>query len=282
VSSAPASDQSAIRAAYGLRLDGVDGGGYLPAANGEPWPEVRVEFVDTDDAGDWRFGLGGRRACLPLPGGWVRAEREDARMTLRADEPLTEDLLVHPWLSVGAAVFARWHCRDAFHGGAVVGGDGAWAVFAPKEGGKSTLLAWLADRGYGIVCDDLLVVEGDDVYPGPRCVDLRPGTPEALGIGGTRPSRGASRLRLPLKPVAARLPLRGVIYLAWGSELSLERVALSERIDRLRGQNAIGVLPAWESGLLRLAALPTFELRRPRDLAALPASADALIGAIGR
>src|SRR3954471_5476640 len=96
VSSAPASDQTAVRAAYGLRFHGVDGGGYLPSAHGEPWPEVRVEFVDANDSGDWRFGLGGRRACLPVPGGWVRTEREDARETLRADEPLTEDLLVHP------------------------------------------------------------------------------------------------------------------------------------------------------------------------------------------
>jgi hypothetical protein len=271
-----------VRAAYGLRLVGLDGGGLLPTAAGEAWPEVRIEQVGSDEGGGWHLGLGGRRACFSLPGGRLRVERERARMTITTDAPLPEDLLVHPWLTAGAAVFARWHLRDAFHGGAVtVDGRRAWAVFAPKEGGKSTLLAGLAMRGVAVISDDLLVIEDGNVYAGARCVDLREGTAERLGLRELDLVRQSSRERLALGPVPPRLPLSGVAHLAWADELAVVRVPVHDRIERLRAQNALGTLPPLERGLLGLLALPTLELRRPRDLGGFQASIDALLDAIG-
>src|SRR4051794_22393982 len=275
------SDAGRPRTAYGLRLLGIDGGRLLSPAGDDRWPEVRVALTGSDDTSDWRPGFGGRRACVNLAGGMLRAEREQAGITIRTDAPATDEMLVHPWLAAGAAVFARWHCRDAFHGGAVAVDGQAWAVFAPKEGGKSTLLAHLAARGVPVVSDDLLVLEDGDVYAGARCVDLPPGPAEALGLSELRPVRRSTRLRLALGPVRAPLPLGGVVYLAWGEDVVVTRIPMRERIPRARLQNAVGALPPSESGLLRLVALPTFELRRPRDFDAVPAGADALLEAIG-
>src|SRR4051812_4402649 len=268
------SDAGRPRTAYGLRLLGIDGGRLLSPAGDERWPEVRVALTGSDDTSDWRPGFGGRRACVNLAGGMLRAEREQARITIRTDAPATDEMLVHPWLAAGAAVFARWHCRDAFHGGAVAVDGQAWAVFAPKEGGKSTLLAHLAARGVPVVSDDLLVLEDGDVYAGARCVDLRPGTAEQLGLPELEAVRRSSRHRLLLGPVPARLPLCGVVHLAWDDELAVVRVPVHERIERLRAQNALGDLPPLEQGLLRLLALPTLELRRPRDLGSFQAGVD--------
>lgn len=248
----------------------------------EPWPEVRVDYANGEADGEWHLGFGGRRACFRLPGGLLRLERERARMTVRTEVPLPEDTLVHPWITSGAAMFARWHGRDAFHGGAFVAGDGALAVLGEKGGGKSTLLACLASGGHGVVSDDLLVLEDGHVFAGARCVDLRPGTAEAIGISGLSPARGSTRGRLKLGPVPGRLPLRGIVHLAWDDDIAVVAVPLRDRIARLRAQNAFGAAPASESGLLDMVALPTLELRRPRHIDALGDTAEALLWAIAR
>lgn len=284
VSLPPASEESPppARAVYGLRLVGADGAGMLPHARDEPWPEVRVEYANGDADGEWHLGFGARRACFRLPEGLLRLEREHARMTVRTEFPLPEDKLVHPWITSGAAMFGRWHGRDAFHGGGFVAGDGAWAVLATQAGGKSTLLACLARNGQGVVSDDLLVLEHGHVFAGARCVDLRPGTAKAIGAPGLSPTRGSTRRRLTLAPVPGCLPLHGVVHLAWGDQIAVVPVPLSDRIVRLRAHNGFGAAPASPSGLLELAGLPTLELRRPRNIDALGGGVEALLAAIAR
>jgi len=237
-----------------------------------------VVRVNGDADGEWHHGFGGRRACFPMAEGLLRLERARSTMTMRTERPLDDDRLVHPWVTWGAAMFARWHGREAFHGGAFVSGGRAWAVLADKEGGKSTLLARLALDGVGIVSDDLLVIDDADVFAGPRCVDLRLGTAERLGAREL-PLAREDRRRLHLEPVADRLPLAGVVHLAWSDTPAVREVPLSDRIARLRPHNGFGVLPPGPSGLLSLAALPTLELSRPRDLGRVSASADLLLAA---
>jgi hypothetical protein len=282
VSSQAASHDPPIRAAYGLRLVGVDGAGFLEPAGDRPWPEVRVlqSRGKPNPVGEWWLNFGGRQACLEVPGGLLRLHRATSVMTVRSERPLPEDLFVHPWLTAGAGMFARWHGREAFHGGAFVAPSGeAWAVFAPKEGGKSTLLGWLAQSRHGVISDDLLVIDGDHALAGPRCVDLRPGTGAALGLDDLQSARGSARDRLVLAPVPAEVPLAGIVYLTWSDGLDVRTVPLDERIPRLRRHNAFQRLPAGESALLRLAALPTLELRRPRRIEAVGASGEALLAA---
>src|SRR4051794_10538170 len=210
----------------------------------------------------------------------MRLERATARLTLRSERPIPEDELVHPWLTPGAALFARWHGREAFHGGAFVAGDRAGAGFAGEGGGKSTVLAWLVTHGPGVVSGALGGIGADCVFAGPRCVDLRPGTAEALGMSGLSLARAASRRRVVLEPVPAALPLAGLVYLAWGDEVEVASVSLAERIPRLREQNGFADAPAGEAALLDLAVLPTLELRRPHSFHALGESAEALLAAV--
>jgi hypothetical protein len=268
--------------AYGLRLVGVDGGGFLEPADGQPWPEVHVlqSRDQPDPTGEWWLSFGGNRACFRLPGGLLRLNRWHSVMSVRSEHPVPHDVFVHPWLATAGATFARWLGREAFHGGGFVARSGkAWAVLAPKEGGKSTMLGWLAARGHGVVSDDLLVIEGEDVLAGPRCVDLRPGTAEVLGLESVDTEREERRRRIAVDPVPAAIPLAGVVHLAWSDSVEVVPVPVDERIARLRAQNTFKELPAGESALLRLATLPTLELRRPRDFDSIDASGEALLAA---
>jgi hypothetical protein len=261
---------------------GVDGAGFLEPANGQPWPEVRVlQSRDRPDpTGEWWLSFGGNRACFRLPGGLLRLNRWHSVMSVRSEHPLPDDVFVHPWLATAGATFARWLGREAFHGGAFVAPSGsAWAVLAPKEGGKSTMLAWLAAHGHGIVSDDLLVIDGEEALAGPRCVDLRPGVAETLGLVGLDTARLERRRRIAVPSVPGALPLAGVVHLAWSNSVEVVPVPVDERIARWRAENSFRELPAGESALLRLAALPTLELRRPRDFDAIDASGEALLAA---
>jgi hypothetical protein len=251
----------------------------LQAADGESWPELRVErrIAPRDSV---PRGFGGLRACFDLPEGRLLLERERAAVTTVTEQPLPEDLLVHPWLTLAGGLWARWLGRDAFHGGAFLAGGGAWAILAQREQGKSTLLAWLAVHGRPVVSDDLLVIEDEQLFAGPRCVDVRPAASEWLGKLDLPLARGQSRCRLALEPVAAQAPLRGIVHLEWGEELSVAKVPLAQRIERLRPHNNFVGVPAGKATLLRLAALPTFELRRPRRLQELGAGAEALLAAL--
>ena len=94
--------------------------------------------------------------------------------------PLSADELVHPFLAPAAALFAHWHGREGLHGGALALGGTAWGVIGDRLGGKSSLLAALAVSGTDVVCDDVLVLDGREVYPGPRTVDLREDAAAAL------------------------------------------------------------------------------------------------------
>src|SRR4051812_3563932 len=278
--SQPRSAEAPARAIYGLRFTGLDDDPALPVANGEPWPEVRV-VRRVAPRKSVRRGFGGRRACFEFAEGRLLLERAKATITTVTEQPLPADQLVHPWLATAAGMWARWLGRDVFHGGAFALDGGAWAVLGDRERGKSTLLASLALDGRAVVADDALVLEGGAVFAGPRCVDVRGDAAAALAPAGPPPSRGGSRRRLSLGAVPSRLPLRGIVHLAWGDGVTLDRVPLAERIERLREHNAFHSLPASERTLLELAALPTVELRRPRDLDRVGESTAALVDGLG-
>lgn len=251
----------------------------LAAANGEPWPELRIERR-VAPADTVARGFGGRRACFSLPQGRLLLERARQTITTVTPKPLPDDALVHPHLTVAGAMWARWLGRDAFHGGAVAIGGGAWALLAQKEGGKSTLLGQLAGTGHAVVADDMLILDDGQLYAAPRCVDLRPDAADALERNEVELVRDASRRRVPLRDVPLHMPLHGLVHLEWGERVEVRTVPVAERIERLRPHNNFVGVPARPATLLELAALPHLELRRPRGLDSLEASAEALRAAI--
>ena len=228
--------------AYGLRISGIRGadsvlGRRRPTGRRSRSPSRSAE-LDAD--GELRR----RRPCARIrlrTGGWIDLDRDPGRARVRR---------------AGAAVSRRarpsvpgtgW--RRSFATLARPGetprrrrsrsADTAWGIVGDRLGGKSSLLAALAVEGTDIVCDDVLVVDGRDVVPGPRTVDLREDAAAALERRrGDRSSReresaGGCRLGALDRP----LTLGGWVFTEWSDELEHEASAGVGDADR--GSSAI-------------------------------------------
>jgi hypothetical protein len=214
-------------------------------------------------------------------------DRDPATATFVSPEPVDDDFLLHPFLMVAASVLARWRGWESFHGGAVVGREGAWALVGHSQIGKSSLLAALACRGMPVLSDDLLVVDAGCGLAGPRFVDLRRDSSEWLGVRERAlPVRGGERRRLAIAPVAPKVPIAGWIFLGWGGEIASRSLPPSERLPRIAsGRMALGrglrVPPVDPVALLDLARLPAWELVRPRGGSSLARSVDLVAELVG-
>jgi hypothetical protein len=261
--------------AYGLALEGLDAPDMLVPVGAEAWPTVRIgqahggpDGAETIDADRARIDLGGGMCAF--------VEREGARATLEAPSPVTDDVLVHPFLAAVGTAFACWTGGEAFHGGAFAGGGGAWALMGDRGAGKSSTLAALAGAGHPVVTDDLLVVREGQVMAGPRCVDLRPSAVSSLQLGVAGVSvRAGGRRRLALQSAAPELPLQGWVFLAWGDRVTVRKLPPAERFRRLMSLRS--VFPPEPEGVLDLVRWPAWELERPRDWSSMPATIERLV-----
>jgi hypothetical protein len=222
------------------------------------------------------------RAQVWLPGGaWATVDRERASAQLAIADEITDGAVVHPYLAPVALVMARWLGREGFHGGGIVAGGGAWGVLGDKTAGKSTMLAWLAREGVGVVSDDVLVIDGPNALAGPRSVDLRDEAARRLGVGEPMGRVGQrERWRFTLPAVEPELPLRGWITLEWGDEVAVEPIRGAGRLPALLPHRGVRLTPLDPSVLIRFSALPHLRFIRPRDWDALPGAVERLLGAI--
>lgn len=207
------------------------------------------------------------------PGGHVAVDRQAGVASFRGANRLTSDEIVHPRLGMLGAIYAQWlPGRMAFHAGAFISGERAWAVVGERHEGKSTLMAALALAGLPVIGDDTLVLDGIRCLSGVRCVDLRPDAAAHLAIrDGLVTVRRGARERLVLDVPPREAPLAGWIFLKWGDELAIRALPTPERIARLakrQGWHRRGVTDP--ARLLDIAALPAWELSRPRDWTLLP------------
>jgi hypothetical protein len=212
-------------------------------------------------------------------GGHTVFDRRRRIVTAFHATTLAPEELIHPLLACTGAVFGGWLGRHAFHAGTLVAGGSGWALLGGSESGKSTLLAALVAEGCEVLADDTLVIEGGKAFAGPRCIDLRDPAPQQLGVGaGVAPVRDPVRYRLTLPPIATDVPLGGWIHLAWSDSFAVATIPPGERLERLSR------LRAWQPrdalALLDLAALPAFELRRPRSWALLPRATEAVLNTV--
>jgi hypothetical protein len=278
----PARPEDTSVGAYGLRLTGVGQARRFLVPAKPSWPPLRVLRRRGLPAARSRDSVSETRAELRLrTGGEITIDRGQAIAVFTTPKPLRPAALVHPFLAPVAAVMAHWLGRESFHAGAFATDDGAWAVIGDREAGKSTLLARLALGGTPIVCDDMLVLEKSIPLAGPRAIDLRPSAAKELGVGEPMGIVGArERWRLRLGPVA-EAPLRGWIFLTWGQRLQLREVGPRARIERLSAQRGLRVPARNPAALLDLAALPSWELTRPRSWRALARSVDVLLERLG-
>jgi hypothetical protein len=268
--------------AYGLRLVGVDQARRLLVPANPEWPLLRLRRrkglpsrrshdVVTETRAEFRLRTGGEIVV-----DWPK--REAVYTTPR---PVRPSALVHPFLAPVAAVAAYWLGRESFHAGAAVLGHGSWGIVGDRGAGKSTLLAQMALMGLPILCDDMLIVEGDDSLAGPRSVDLRGSAARRLGVGEAMGRVGArERWRLRLDRVE-EAPLSGWVYLRWGDRLGLREMSARERIERLSAQRGLRMPARNPEALLDLVSRPSFELIRPRSWSSLEPSVELLADLAG-
>jgi hypothetical protein len=257
--------------AYGFRLDYADEEGTPPnlIELDSSMPVVVVTWRhastvrDIEEVSESRVVYGFRGATT------YYVEREPRRIGF--DIPYIPPLgaLVHPLLTIGISVLARWRGDVTLHAGAFETPRGAWGLMGAREAGKSSILASIGQRGHAVVADDLLAIQAGSVWAGPSCVDLRPDSaarfPDAdyLGVVGGRP-----RYRLPTVPGHARVPLRGFFILDWHEHpaIALEPLSSQERLHWIYRQEYIRLVGfADPEKMVPLVALPAWRLRRPRD-----------------
>jgi hypothetical protein len=197
----------------------------------------------------------------------IEVHRDPLSITLALPNPTTPEELVHPVLTMPISILARWRGDLTLHAGCFYAGDRAWGVMGPREAGKSTMLANLAEREVPLLADDLLVFDQGVVHPGPSCIDLRPDVaermPEARFLGEIN---DRARYRLTTPPPPSRPRLGGFFLLSWGEEERVEvtRMEASEALRVLYEQEYIGLLgPADPLKILDLLGTPMWRVERP-------------------
>lgn len=258
--------------AYGLCLEGLDTP-LLVSPVPESWARVIVA-LDHDTPPPDRSSYGEDTVDLSFESGWgISLRREASTITFQIPSDASLDDLVHPYLATAAMHFASWLGHSTFHGGAFVQQGRAFAVFAHKNGGKSTTLAGLAGLGIPIVADDLLVVDKSlSALSGPRSIDLRP---EAVTDHIVAPVRGDDRRRMTLPPIGPTHPLGGVFVLGWADKFSIESLTPSERVIELTRHCPPDV--ARSSAVLEISRLPVWRVNRVRDLSCLDEVCDRML-----
>jgi hypothetical protein len=251
--------------AYGLLVKGVSESVRRLLCPADPrWPAVQLRG-SIGHSEDERAFVSSSQARVGLPGGGeIVVERDPMLAEVRLPTRPRDEELLHPYLGYVAAIVARWFGRDCVHAGAFALDGEAWALVGARHAGKSSMLGWFAAQGYEIVCDDVLVIDDQSVFAGPRFVDLRPeaaqvlGTGDPIGLVGTR-----ERWRLEVGPISAKLPLRGWIFLSWSSQVQVGRAPATQRLLTLKDQLSLFTTPRDPASLLDLASLPAWDLSRP-------------------
>jgi hypothetical protein len=264
--------------AWGIRIPAFADKAQVFSQAPDDWPVVEVHANvcwRPSQAVEW----GPRRAEYTLLGGHhIRIERDPLTVELELCRPTEPEAVVVPHLSSAASTVALWQGREAFHAGAFIHRQGAWALLGEKGAGKTSTLAALDLLGIPVLTDDLLIYEEGRVLAGPRCLDLRREPATELGIGtdlGVVGTRRRWRVYLSACPVS--VPFRGWLVPGWADETQLEPIEPAERLPLLPRFRALQV--PWErpQALLDLAAFPAFRWTRPRAIRDLGAGAQHLL-----
>ena len=143
--------------------------------------------------------------------------------------------------------------------------------------GKSTMLSLLLSREATVLADDITVTDGDTVFAGPSCLDLRMPAPDRT-LRAHR-VRGDTRWRIGFEHPPCRVRLGGWVFLEWGDRTSVDRMP-DRLLPRLASCRLRTDLRSDPLVLLSLAALPAWRLTRERVWDRAGASADALLDAL--
>ncbi len=247
--------------------------------------------LDRARTGGRYFVIGPDSFRMETPGGIVfRYRRGEGVQYTQPDGASDDEVALYVNGSVHGAV-AWLNGLAVLHASAVVHRGRVFAVSGPSGAGKSTLVAALAQRGFAVFCDDVLVVDRAD----PACVMAMPGHKQlklwedALALTGVMPGRrvmdGMDKFY-----VGARANAASVV------PLQLDRLYLLAKAD------ALGIVPltgsagfaGWRAAFYRpeyaaqvmtrgahfamvaalAAAVPVSKFARPRDVTAFDVAVD--------
>jgi hypothetical protein len=273
--------------AYGLRLSGLPELDRHLSEVPQAWAELRLCLGRPDPAeepkppGTIRIAESSAELWL-AEAGRIQMHREPLSASFATRVRLSTDAILHPFLALPAVIANRWLGRIALHGGAFVHQHRAFALLGAREAGKSATLAGLLEHGCQILSDDVVVIEEDVVFAGPRAIDVREdvaaGTAaESLGVVGNRP-----RWRLRPPPGPASVPLGGMVTLAWGEQEEIVALDAGERLRALVSSCALAPDGSAAPALLPLIALPAWRYQRPRGLASIDRAAERLLSVLAR
>src|SRR4051812_2509642 len=208
--------------AYGFEIEGLHDGDRLLGPAEPGWPRLQVvrDEAGGDPPADVAPGtvtMDDESAAIWLTGtDRILIDRASFTVRFATGVRLEDEVIAHPYIALPASIASRWLGRQILHAAAFLHAGKAWALLGEKEAGKSSLVGWLHHRGYEILTDDILVVEGAAAFSGPRCVDLRPES--AAVLGGEDVGMLGNRVRWRLRPgaVPSSTPLAGLVHLKWG------------------------------------------------------------------
>jgi hypothetical protein len=170
------------------------------------------------------------------------------------------------------------------HASAVAHKGSVFAFAGPSGAGKSTLVAALGKHGLPMFCDDTLILDIADpsqivALPGHKRLKL---TSEALGVTGASPEEKVSTTiekfyaRPPAGEVRNSLPLKKLVFLEEGPELSISDLLGADRFSRLQDDHYTAYLFESASTLDPRARFERFgklaagismaRFERPRDI----------------
>jgi hypothetical protein len=274
-----AGDLAARHRIYGLDLLGLPPSPWLGPARDSDYPEVTVAREDRAaserETAPHRIDEHGAR--IPLGEGRAVLLDPKARTATYVGRGIEAAELAHPYLGRVGVVFGRWAGREAFHAGAFLHDGRAWMLVGCAGAGKSTMLSLLLSRGATILADDIAVTDGEAVFAGPSCLDLR--MPSQDGSLRTQRVRGNTRWRIGFEHPPSRVPVGGWVFLEWGDRTAVDGIP-DGLLQRLASRRLRTELRSDPRVLLSLAALPAWRLTRERAWDRAGASADALLEAL--
>ena len=232
------------------------------------------------------FSISSVESTVVLPGGTVRVRR-GAPHLVEIDVPgrATADSLRHPFLAFPAAVIQSWLGRVVLHAGSFDVGDDVVVLLAHSGGGKSTTVAAAQALGFEARSDDVVVLDGRYVLPGPSIIDLRQEASEVFGGESLGRVGSRERWRIETEGATEPKPVALFVLLEWGDSVELEQLGAAELLQTLHHHSGLGVVTGSDLRLhtqlmFELLDVPFVRATRPRDHAAIPALIELLVRSV--
>lgn len=236
------------------------------------------------------------RAVLRWPEVGRYRVRDGRYVSLRPVPDAEAALVRLSFLGPVTGVLQQQRGRLVLHGSGVRVNGRALCFLGGKGAGKSTVAAALYTQGYGLVADDLIVLEGTDVWPGFPRLKLDGSASSAVGAGGDgaldhfHPRIAKRGWTLSSDRFGIdRIPVDAFVQLEWGDEFAITRRRGPRSVDALLrnvywpdGKTSYPCLEDHFDDLVELAGrVPVYRIRRPRCADRIVADSERIVRELG-